>query len=177
MSDKNILDQRIRLLQRRKWIRSLLFSLAATAGVVYLLLGVLFGISIVRGDSMVPGLRSGDLIFYRRFGSSEYRMGDIVLIRTGEKSYYIKRVCAVPGETVDIDDGAGGLLINGEPATEPYIYSQTFRKEDVVYPLTLGEGEYFCMGDNRGNSLDSRNYGPVDSNEIEGKALTVFRIF
>lgn len=125
---------------------------------------------------MTPAVRSGDIVFFLRLGSS-YNLGDIVLIRTEGREDYVKRVCALPGQTVEIDDEQGRLLVDGEPAIEPYAYSETYGKTGVSYPLTLAQDEYFCLGDNRSNSLDSRNYGSVSEEQIDGKALAFFRIF
>lgn len=176
MQDEGALDKRLQRLRRRKSRWALARTMVITAGVVYLLFGIVLGIAIVQGDSMTPTVRDGDIVLFSRLGG-DYGLGDIVLIRTEGREDYVKRICALPGETVEMDEQDGRLLVNGEPAIEPYVYSETHGKTGIAYPLMLGENEYFCLGDNRENSRDSRNYGAITGEEIEGKALAVFRLF
>lgn len=84
----------------------------------------------------------------------------------------IKRVIAVEGDTVDIRDGL--VYINGELLNEPYVKGYT-PKMELECPFIVPEGQIFVMGDNRENSLDSRSFGPVSINSVEGKAI--FRVY
>ena len=176
MSVDGVLEKRLNVVQKRRSRMALVRRLFITAAVVYLLFAIIFGMGTVHGSSMLPALRDGDFIFFYRLSGS-YQLGDIILIRTGGHEDYIKRVCAVPGDTVDIDDTTCKLLINGEEAIEPYAYGETTSRPDVQYPLVLQEEEYFCLGDNRENSLDSRTYGIVRKKQIDGKTLAFLRIF
>ena len=146
--------------------------LLLTALLVYLAFGVCLGVAMVEGDSMSPTLEAGDVALFQRVGVT-YRTGDIVLVETEEGTEYVKRIVALPGQTVDIRESTGELLIDGEPLLEPYIYEGTGSKAGVSYPLTLGEDEYFVLGDHRENSLDSRNYGPVRKGQLDGRMLFI----
>lgn len=165
-------EGRIRKVRRRRSRRALLARLLITALIVYLAFGVCLGVAVVEGDSMSPALEEGDVGLFLRVGAS-YRAGDIVLVKTEEGTEYVKRVVGLPGQTVDIREGTGELLIDGEALLEPYVYEGTYGKTGVEYPLTLGEDEYFVLGDHRENSLDSRNYGPVRGEQLDGKLLFI----
>jgi len=84
----------------------------------------------------------------------------------------VKRVIGVPGDEVDIRDGK--VYINGEVLEEPYTIGQTTKRE-ISFPVKVPEGKYFVLGDNREASRDSRSFGFIDKDQIEGKA--VFRIW
>jgi len=84
----------------------------------------------------------------------------------------IKRVIAVAGETIDIRDGQ--VYVNGQLLDEPYVKGYT-PGMSMEYPLEVPQGYIFVMGDNRENSLDSRSFGPISLNSVEGKAI--FRIY
>jgi signal peptidase I len=86
---------------------------------------------------------------------------------TGTAQDFIKRVIAVEGETVEGRDGH--VFINGEMLEEPYLPDGV--ETSVFGPTTVGEGEIFVMGDNRPNSDDSRNFGPVRVDDIVGRAF------
>ena len=92
-----------------------------------------------------------------------------------KKRYYVKRIIALPGQTVDIDDGK--VYVDGKVLDEPYYKGETFITDvSVEYPVKVEEGNVFVMGDNRGNSTDSRTsvLGQVPYEAIMGKA--VFRL-
>ena len=133
----------------------------------------MFGIAVVQGSSMEPELREGDVILFWKLSSS-YDSGDIVLIKTDGRDDLVKRVCALPGDTVEIDNTTGTLYINGKDFKKSYTYEETYGKV-ITYPLVVGEDEYFVLGDHRSKSYDSRDYGAVDVRRIDGKALIVFR--
>ncbi|MHB0877430.1 MAG: signal peptidase I [Anaerolineae bacterium] len=125
----------------------------------------------VDGHSMEPTLHDGQYLMVNklayRFG--EPHRGDIIVFRSpqdGDKAL-IKRVIAVPGDEVQIADGA--VFINGAAISEPYL-SPEATMVGSWGPLTLGEGEYLALGDNRNNSNDSRSFGPVTDSMIIGKA-------
>ncbi len=85
--------------------------------------------------------------------------------------YYIKRIIATEGQTVDLRDGK--VYVDGEELQEPYYSGETYPTDSMTeYPFTVSEGHVFAMGDNRGNSLDSRSsqLGEVDENAIFGKS-------
>ena len=132
-----------------------------------------FGIAVVKGTSMQPELYAGDVVLFWKPQAS-YRRGDIVLVKTDGRDDLVKRVCALPGETVEIDEEKGALLVDGKALPESRIYRETHGKT-AGRQTRVGENEYFVLGDNREDSRDSRDYGAVGKERIDGKALIVIR--
>jgi signal peptidase I len=110
-----------------------------------------------------------------RFLFSPPRRGDIVVFRPpGTRSDpYIKRIIGLPGETIEILDGA--VYVNGTRLEEPYVSSSTnWRGGGSDSALVIPAGEYFVLGDNRANSSDSRVFGTVPEDNFIGKAWIAY---
>lgn len=145
--------------------------------VVFLLV---FRVVVVSGTSMNLTLLDGDYLllvsnlFYR---DPEY--GDVIVASLDsydDGAPIVKRVIATEGQTVDIDFSTGTVYVDGVALEEAYIWTPTTTSGGVQFPLTVDEGCVFVMGDNRGNSRDSRylEIGLVDEREILGKAVFLF---
>lgn len=142
----------------------------------YLLLNYVGQRTLVDGSSMSPTLHNGDSVIVDKlsYRFSEPDRFDIVVFRylPKDETYYIKRIIGLPGETVQIIDGY--VYINGE-LLESDIYGSAVMLEPgrASEPITLGEYEYFVLGDNRNGSSDSRmnSVGNVEISQIVGKAF------
>lgn len=148
------LEFKKRKLQKRKQRRMELLIIGAHLGVVLVLLYWMFGIGMVHGRSMRPAYRDGDLFLYQRrlFREPDY------------------------GDVIDLDD-LGHLTRNGERAAETEIlFGEQDRDDWITLPYTVPEGCYFCLGDNRPRSEDSRELGAFRRREITGKVLAQFRL-
>lgn len=131
----------------------------------------------VDGASMEPTLSDGDNLIVDKL---TYRFRDperfdiiVFPFKYKEKTYYIKRIIGLPGETVQIKEN-GDIYINGELLTESY-GREIIKAENIgraLEPIVLGEDEYFVMGDNRNNSSDSRTeiVGNIKREDILGRA-------
>ena len=132
---------------------------------------------------MFPTLKDGDFAFSNVLGKSigNIKRFDIVIIHIPEKNEYIvKRVIGLPGETVEYRQDQ--LYIDGEAVQEPF-FDEEYRQDYIqeygnsftsdIASITLGEDEYYCLGDNRPNSSDSRVYGPFHKDKISSKGLFV----
>jgi signal peptidase I len=129
----------------------------------------------IPSESMVPTLEVGDRIFVNRFvyRFTEPERGDIVVFDSLETDdELVKRVVAVPGDRVRVRNGV--LRVNGDFPEEPYAVPIVFPDGSSFGPTRLSEGEVFVMGDNRANSRDSRFFGPVPVENIEGEAFFMF---
>ena len=168
--------QREREAARRRAWTSMLTGLFVTGLVTYLALGFVLGVSRIRGASMEPNLRSGDIAVFYRLGG--YEAGDIVILRPdGKSEYLIKRVIATAGDTVDIDEATGNIRLNGRDLEEAYVFSETHaRPHGMSFPATVPEGSVFLLGDNRLNSKDSREFGMVRMDQIAGKVVLTVRM-
>ncbi len=162
----------------KEWIKDI--GIAIIAAVIIL---QFIKPSIVQQTSMNDTLRSGDYLIvskqsYKLFGGDPQH-GDIIIFKTdletdtGKKKMLVKRVIGVPGDTIRIEDGY--VYRNGELLEEDYTRDGYTggHMDEVLVP----EGSYFCMGDNRQNSVDSRSasIGFVDRDLILGKV--VIRLF
>ncbi len=149
----------------------LLFVLCA----IYLLIHYVGQRTEVQGSSMEPKLSNSDnlivdKITYRFRDPERY---DIIVFpfQYEENVFYIKRIIGLPGETVQIDE-EGNISINGEVLKEGYGKEVIQNPGRASEPITLGEDEYFVMGDNRNNSTDSRDLavGNIKRKDIVGRA-------
>ncbi|MBO5054964.1 MAG: signal peptidase I [Lachnospiraceae bacterium] len=129
----------------------------------------------VSGSSMEPTLSDGDNLIVDKisYRFSDPERFDIIVFpfRYAEKTFYIKRIIGLPGETVYIDE-EGTIYIDGEILEEDYGKEVITDPGRAYEPITLGEDEYFVMGDNRNNSSDSRDpvVGNIHRDEFVGKA-------
>ena len=158
-------------------LREIMLWVLTTAIAVFLA-GVLvyfFGFRIsLLGQSMEPGLAAGqevlvDRLVYRVRG---IRRGDVIAFYSGgnvEAHPYLKRVVALPGETIELRDGR--IYINGESEPEAENYDKIEYAGMLEKPMTLAEDEFFVLGDNRNNSEDSRSsgIGTVSSSMVIGR--------
>lgn len=126
---------------------------------------------------MMPALIDQERIFINkftyRFGIEEINHGDmVVFLYPGDTSKsYIKRVIGIPGDWVEVKEGA--VLLNGSRIEEPYVPGE-FLDRISAPRLHVKEGEYYVMGDHRSASNDSRSWGTVPREYIYGKAVFVY---
>ena len=174
MGHAEILEQRLNQIRRKKGWSLWFVQLLAVVGVVFLLFHGVFRIAVVQGDSMSPALQDRDILVFLHLGA-QYTTGDVVLVQGVDDTEQVKRIVGEPGERVEIDNSTGTILVDGEELEEPYIYEKTYEKAGTSFPLLLGEDEYFVLWDHRTNSRDSRNYGPVHAQQLEGKLVFLLR--
>lgn len=128
----------------------------------------------IDSPSMVPSIRVHDHVLINKLADdfSTPDQGDIVLFDdpAGGEIPLIKRTVGLPGETVELR--AGRLFIDGEFVEEPYVNANA--PATNFGPVKVAEGHYFVMGDNRGNSTDSRVFGAVPEEDVIGVALFRF---
>ena len=160
--------------------RPAFFSIVRVAG--YVLAGAIFAVAIwffltyrigvIPSRSMEPTLKPGDqyLINIRAYRHRLPKRGDIVVFRTPDGEYLVKRVIGLPGETVTIVRGQ--VYINGRPLREPYLKERPI--VEWPFQIRVPEGTVFVLGDNRNYSDDSRDFGPVPVETILGRAEYVF---
>jgi len=150
------------------WVETISVALI----IAFLIRSFLFQPYRVQMGSMLPTLHENDLIIVNKltYRFNEPNRGDIVVFHppNGSSVFYVKRVIGLPGETIEIRNGE--VLINGVPLKEDYLSVAT---PGIYGPRTLGQDEYFVMGDHRNNSLDSREFGPINKKSIIGKASIV----
>jgi signal peptidase I len=153
------------------WLRDVVVSVVVSAIIIIFL----YQPVRVEGTSMLPMLEDQDRLFINKlaYRVGEIQRGDVVVFlypHDHEKSY-IKRVIALPGDTLRIDHGQ--VYVNGQSIKESYVPRQ-FEDDRSQPEMTVPAHEYFVMGDHRSISSDSRDFGSVDRDLIYGKAAFVY---
>lgn len=154
-------------------VRVLFLRFVMLAAMLFLIFGVVFGVTPMKNQDMSPRISAGDLLLYYRLGR-RYENQDVVVFRKKDDKY-VGRVVAKGGDTVVIT-GAKELKVNGSLVSEMEIFYETPPYEEgIKYPLTLEKDQYFVLGDYREGAKDSRYLGAVNGKEIKGQVITVIR--
>lgn len=129
---------------------------------------------IVEGSSMEPSFHDRQYIIIDKV-SYKFRQphrGEVIVLHppSAPEQNYIKRIIGLPGETVSVKNGE--VTINGAPLTETYTQNETIPTTEVV-KTTLETDQYFVLGDNRAHSSDSREFGALQKENIEGRTWFV----
>lgn len=159
----------------RQGIRKFLLDIGETLLLSFILFGVVNFVSArirVEGYSMEPTFHDGELVIVNKlaYRFSNPQRGDVIIFYypNDPKEEFIKRIIGLPGDEVIIKDGR--VAVNGESLVEPYIADNpAYSLEQVVPKDTL-----FVLGDNRNNSSDSHNWGPLPINLVVGKAVFIY---
>ena len=126
----------------------------------------------VDGYSMEPTLHTGEFVIVNKlsYKLGEFKLGDIIVFHypRDPEQEYIKRIIGVPGDHISVNQGQ--VYVNDQPIEEPYIVTPPAYQSDWVVP----EDSLFVLGDNRNNSSDSHNWGPVPMDYVIGKAVFVY---
>lgn len=122
---------------------------------------------------MAPAFHDRDIVLFYRL-TTDIHAEDVVVYRPEGEALRIGRVDAVEGDTVDIT--VDGLKINGYYQTESYAAGGTVRFQDgPEFPITLKDGEFFVLCDDRSQGDDSRVYGPVTAGQLKGRVMLFVR--
>ena len=158
------------LLTRRGYI-ALGLRLICIAAAVWLVFGQVFLLHRVQGQGMFPAVKDGDLVLAYRL-QRDYGKGDVVVYRLDGK-LHVGRIGAMGTDVVEIDSD-GALTVNGNPQNGQILYP-TYPRESMEYPLRVQEGMAFLLGDYRTQTRDSRDFGPIPLDDIQGKVITLVR--
>lgn len=171
------LDAEVRRLKYRSRyrgvLRSTFYTLVVVAAIAVLVATVWLPVLQIYGSSMTPTLSEGDIVVSLK--GADFEPGDLVAFYLGNK-ILVKRCIAGPGQWVDIEED-GDVYVDGKLLDEPYLAEKSLGECNIDLPYQVPESRYFCMGDHRATSADSRHteVGCVSEEQIVGKI--VFRVW
>ncbi|MDD5927524.1 MAG: signal peptidase I [Firmicutes bacterium] len=154
-------------------LKSTVYALIVVAAVSVLIATIWMPVLQIYGTSMKPTLEEGDIVVSLK--GSDFESGDLIAFYFGNK-ILVKRCIAGPGQWVDIDE-EGFVYVDGKLIDEPYLKEKALGDCNIKLPYQVPASRYFCMGDHRSTSVDSRNtaVGCVSEEQIVGKI--VFRVW
>ncbi len=154
-------------------LRSTVYTLVVAAAFAVLVATVLMPVLQIYGASMSPTLSEGDIVICLK--GSKFESGDLVAFYIGNK-VLVKRCIALPGQWVDIDE-EGNVTVDSTPLEEPYLTEKALGDCNIELPYQVPDNRYFCMGDKRSTSVDSRNtsVGCIAEEQIVGRII--FRVW
>lgn len=157
----------------RSVLRSTIYTLIVVAAVAVLVATIWMPVLQIYGTSMTPTLEESDIVISVK--GSDFEPGDLVAFYLGNK-ILVKRCIAGPGQWVDIDE-EGNVYVDGRLLDEPYLTEKALGDCNIKLPYQVPDSRYFCMGDHRSTSVDSRNtaVGCVAEEQVVGKI--VFRVW
>lgn len=162
--------RRMTLLTRRGY-GALGLRLCAMGLAVWLVFSQVFLLHRNQGLDMFPAVKDGDLVLAYRL-HREYGKGDVVVYRL-DGGLHLGRIAACGTDVVMMDD-SGSLTVNGSPQNGEILYP-TYARENTTYPLRVQKGMVFVLGDYRTQTRDSRDFGPIPLDDIQGKVITLIR--
>lgn len=159
--------------QYRQILRNTVCAMLIAAAAAVLVTVWFLPVLQINGSSMAPTLQDGDVVVSAK--RTEPKPGDLVCFKL-EDQLLIKRYIAGPGQRVDMD-ADGNVYVDDELLNEPYLTEKVLGECDIDLPCQVPEGQFFCLGDQRSTSLDSRSstVGCVADGQIVGKII--FRIW
>ncbi len=157
----------------RSVLKSTIFMLVVVAAIAVLVATTWLPVLQIYGSSMTPTLNEGEVVVSVK--GSSFKQGDLIAFYYGNK-ILVKRCIATPGQWVDIDED-GNVYVDGKRLKESYVKEKAFGDCDIKLPYQVPEDRYFCMGDHRETSVDSRNssVGCIAEEQIIGRIF--FRIW
>ena len=166
--------QRERYKKRYKRVlRSTVYTLVVVAAIAVLVATIWMPVLQIYGSSMTPTLAESDIVVSIK--GTDFAPGELVAFYLGNK-ILVKRCIAGPGQWVDID-ADGNVFVDGKLLDEPYLTEKALGDCNIELPYQVPDNRYFCLGDHRATSVDSRNtaVGCVAEEQIVGKI--VFRVW
>lgn len=172
---KGMMIMKLHLNETREWVLTILVTIV----LIFVIRTYIFSPVIVEGDSMNPTLIEGDRLFINKIGMyiGDIDRLDIVVFKGKNNTHYIKRVVGMPGDRLQFKNNH--LYINGELVSENYVIEDGFQRDmtlDTLYGYEkIPENYYFVLGDNRPNSMDSRqrSIGLVHESKILGASNVI----
>lgn len=172
VSNEEVKEELSRLKERERYLKKVqktLSILVVVAAISVLVATLWMPVLKIYGSSMDPTLENGQIVVSIK--TKKLKSGDVVAFWQGNK-LLVKRVIASPGQKVDIDVN-GKVFVDGKAISESYLDSESLGNTDIDFPHQVEESRWFCMGDNRESSIDSRSavIGDISKEQIEGKVL------
>ena len=157
----------------RKALRRTVYTLVVVAAAAALVATLWMPVLRIYGASMTPTLEKGDIVVARK--GADIQPGDLLAFYAGNK-LLVKRCIAGPGQWVDMD-ASGNVYVDGSLLEEPYLTEKALGACDLELPCQVPDNRYFCMGDQRSASVDSRStaVGCIAEEQIVGEII--FRVW